>query len=271
MTEAWTAGRTAPDARLRDLPTDVAQLPMLPSAFGRTLDEGLAGLGVELAPAARAAIEAHVRLLLAWNEAINLTAITDPAAIAGRHVLDSLAALPLLADAEPERSGSLDIVDLGSGGGFPGLPLAAVLPRSRVTLVDSIRKKARFLEVAAGAAGLADRVEARAERAEALAGRGGSWDVVTARAVGSLADLVELALPLLRVGGRLVAWKRGDIAAELDAAARAARALRGGPPIVRAVEAVANLRGHVLITVSKLGRTPPGHPRDPARRSRQPW
>lgn len=266
-----TAGRSAPDARLRDLPQDLEQLPALPSAFGRTLDDGLAALRLELSPAARSAIDAHVRLLLAWNGAINLTAITDPAVIASRHVLDSLTALPLLAATGRPGSAPRDLVDLGSGGGFPGLPLAAALPALGVTLVDSVRKKARFLEAAATATGLADQVAVEAVRAEAMTAGGRAWDVVTARAVGSLAELVELALPLLRVGGRLVAWKRGAVDAEVELAARAADALGGRRPVVRPVEGLADLHGHVLVTVAKQHETPPGYPRDPARRARQPW
>ena len=272
MTEARTAGRSAPDARLRDLPHDLGSLPGLPPAYHDTLDRGLAVLGVVLAPAARAGIDGHVALLLAWNDAINLTAITDPAGIAMRHVLDSLSAVPVLEAASPGgQAGRRAIVDLGSGGGFPGLSLAAALPRSEVTLVESVGKKARFLEATVAATGLADRVHVRAARAEALASRPGRWDVVTARAVGSLPDLVELALPILRIGGYLVAWKRGDIGAELAGARRAATAMGGGEPITRPVASLDELAGHVLVTVAKVRGTPAGFPRDPAKRANRPW
>lgn len=254
-----------------ELPTDPAALPPLPDAFGSALDAGLAAFGLRLDREARRVIDAHVRLLLAWNEAINLTSITDPAAIATRHVLDSLAALPLLAGAG-QGSDGLGIADIGSGGGFPGLTLAAALPGGRVTLIESVAKKARFLQVAAGSMGLASRVTVRAARAEEIAAREpAARDVVTARAVAGLAELVELALPLLRVGGRLLAWKGPDIDAELAAAGRAARALGGATPVVHDVLGVPALAGHRIVVVRKVAATPPGHPRDPARRKRLPW
>ena len=248
------------------LPTDAETLPALPAAYDRALDAGLAATGIALGPEARAAIERHVRLLLAWNEAINLTGIVAPDAVATGHVLDSLTALALL------PPGPLEVLDLGSGGGFPGLPLAAARPDVRLTLVDSVAKKARFLEAAVGAAGLAGRADVRAERAEAIAGTA-SWDVVTARAVGSLADLVELSLPLLRVGGRLIAWKGAAITDELPAARRAAAALGALPPAVhRAAPAgPPDPTGHVLAVVTKRRPTPTRYPRDPARRLRQAW
>ena len=256
-----------------ELPSDPAGLPPLPDAFETALASGLAALGLRLDHDARRAIDAHVRLLLAWNEAINLTAIADPAAVATRHVVDSLVALPLLAGGPSHATaGPLRLLDLGSGGGFPGLTLAAALPGSRVTLVDSVAKKARFLDAAVAAAGLADRVTVRAMRAEELGAREpAAWDVVTARAVAALADLVELALPMLRIGGQLVAWKGPDIEAELVAAAAAARALGGEAPATHAVTGLPALAGHRIVIVRKLAATPPGYPRDPARRKRLPW
>jgi 16S rRNA (guanine527-N7)-methyltransferase len=249
------------------LPTDPSRLPPLPAAFDDALDAGLAALRLQLPDGARAAIDGHVRLLLAWNASINLTAIIDPAEVALRHVVDSLTAAPVLAEGAP--STGLRFLDLGSGGGFPGLPMAVALPTSRATVVDSVAKKARFLETVVRATGLDERVDVVAGRAESLAPRGG-WDVVTARAVGSLDALVELALPLLRVGGRLVAWKRGDIGGELEAGARAAEVLGGGPPEIRPTK-VPGLEGHALVLVEKVAPTPQGYPRDPAQRRRTPW
>ncbi len=268
------------------LPEDPAALPPLPPAFDAALEPALAALGLTLSKGAGAAIEAHVRLLLAWTASLNLTAIRDPAAIALLHVVDSLTAVPLI-----ERLVAADpvLLDLGSGGGFPGLPLAVALPARRADLLDSVAKKGRFLTVAAAAARAAlaaagERVpdlDVRAARAEALAGdpalRGG-WDVVTTRAVGSLAELVELALPLLRPGGHLIAWKRdagnGTLADELAAARPIARAVGGSAPWVeKAVPAsdehgLAALADHRLVVVRKVRRTPERFPRPPAERHR---
>ena len=271
---ALSGGGASPpeEARLNrqrePLPTRVASLPTLPSSYERALDRALASLGVDLGPVARAAIDGHVRLLLAWNTAINLTSITEPDAVARLHVADSLAALDLL-----QRGRHATLLDLGSGGGFPGLPLAAALPAMRVLLVESVAKKAAFLDVARRAVGLEHCVTVAAARIESLrpAGPGAGWEIVTARAVGRLADLVELSLPVLALGGRLVAWKRGDLAAEIAGGSRSAAALGGAAPEVHRVPAAAGLEGHVLIVVRKERPTPAGYPRDPAARKREPW
>ncbi len=254
------------------LPTRVQDTPALPSAFERALDGGLRDLDLaddlDRAPAVRTAIEGHVRLLLAWTPHINLTAIRDPAAVATAHVLDSLTALPWLRSRNPAR-----MLDLGSGGGFPGLPLAAALPGAAVTLAEPIAKKAAFLRTVVVATGLAGRIEVLTARAEALASdaaRRGTWAVVTARAVASTAELVELAFPLLEERGSLVAWKRGDLGAELAAANRAVDGLGGGSVAVLDV-AWSGLADHRLVVATRAGRVPPGYPRDPAARRRQPW
>lgn len=263
------------------LPTDVDLLPELSAGYDATLDAGLQSIGLTLGAAAKQAIADHVRLLLAWNEAINLTAIRDQIAIAREHVVDSLTVVPLLAD-RPERA----ILDLGSGGGFPGLPLAIALRAERVLLVESVGKKARFLATVVDALELRPRVGVAATRAETLARdphHRGRWPVVTARAVGPLAELLELAAPLSPSGGILVAWKRrrddgdrGDggptvgTPGEWDAAVRAAGTLGWAVPVAHRVDAP-GLADHVLVVVVKTAPTPPGFPRDPADRKRRPW
>lgn len=217
--------------------------------------------------AVRTAIGDHVRLLLAWSGAISLTAIRDPAEVARAHVLDSLAALPLL-----EGLGAARLLDLGSGAGFPGLTLAAAAGVERALLVDSVGKKARFLSAAIGAMGLTATAVAVQARAEALARDPrdrGRWPVVTARAVAPLADLVEVALPLVAPGGVLIAWKGPSAADEVAAAAGALRALRAGP--LRVVDAgVPGLAGHRLVVVPRGGAVEARFPRDPAERRRHP-
>lgn len=255
--------------RLREpLPSRVEGLPELPTAALAVLDAGLATLGLaDLAEPARTAVADHLRLLLAWNTAINLTAIRDPTGAARRHVLDSLTAIPILRD-----RGIDALLDLGSGGGFPGLPLAVVLPARRALLVESVAKKARFLEVAAAAVGPAGRIEAFAGRAEELAAdrrHRERWPAVVARAVGDLSELAELGLPLLAPNGVLIAWKRHDVTPELVAAEQAIEILGGDPPAVAEVDPRLALDGHVLVVVTKTGRTPAAYPRDPAERKRR--
>lgn len=254
--------------RPRDpLPTRVQDLPELPAGYHDTLDAGLASLRLTLPPAARRAIDDHVRLLLAWTEAINLTAIREPQAVARLHVLDSLAALPLLA-----ARGIARILDLGSGGGFPGIPLAAALGSDRALLVDSVGKKAHFLRTVVTATGLGRRIAVEPQRAELVARDPRdreAWPAVTARAVTSLAELVEIGLPLATPDGVLLAWKRGPVEDELSAARGALDALRAGP--VELLDAgVPGLDGHRLVVIPRAGRIDARFPRDPAERRRRP-
>jgi 16S rRNA (guanine527-N7)-methyltransferase len=232
------------------------------------LEACLADLRLELTPDARRAIDDHARLLLAWTESINLTAIRTPADVARLHVADSLTAV------EPLRArGVRTLVDLGSGGGYPGLPLAVALPATRTLLVESVGKKAMFLETVVGATGLAGRVAVAAERGEALARdprHRERWQAITTRAVGTIATVLELGFPLLRPGGCVVAWKRLPLDAELDAARRAVDALGGGTiEVVRT--AVRGLDDHVLAIATKRGYTAAIYPREPAERARRPW
>ena len=273
------------------LPTRVDLLPQLPADYHRAFDTALGAFG-SITVEARAAIDDHVRLLLAWNGSINLTAIRDPAAIAIGHVIDSLAAIPLIDSLGVDR-----LLDLGSGGGFPGIPLAAAIPLRELVLVESVRKKARFLDAAISVArsgmhsGEPSDWRVIADRAETV-GRDpaerGRWPLVSARAVAALPELVELAFPLLEPGGSLLAWKAGDpsdeagLGAEIDAASRAVDAIAGGDGVlvdapIRDIDrdgrfGLARIADHRLVLVTRgKGSIDPVWPRDPAQRRRRPW
>ena len=271
----------------RELPTDPHDLEPMGELFDAALEAGLTELGLLEAraatPLARRSYEAHARLLRDWNKAINLTAIRDPEGMAVRHVCDSLSAVPHL---EPLMKPGMSLLDIGSGGGYPGLPLAAALPLGGVSLLDSVGKKARVLEVAgeAVAALLAEaegdpeeavQIEAVGDRAEAVAEVDDvreAWDVVVSRAVGSLAEVLELSLPLTKVGGTVVVWKReeegGGLRAELQGAGSIIRAAGGGRPRVVPIEAD-SLPGHRLVFVAKERKTPVAYPRPAGVRRRR--
>ena len=268
-----TAGKrwrleTTPRPVRDPLPTRIEGLPPLPEEYNATLMAGLPAIaGVHLSDLEREAIDDHVRLMLAWNEAINLSGIRDPAAIALEHVLDSLTALPIL-----RRAGVTEILDLGSGAGYPGLPLAIALPATRALLVESVGKKARFLAVVAEALGVSARVRVAPTRAETLAAdplHRGRWPAVVARAVCDLTELAELALPLLADGGALVAWKKVTLDAELQAAETAIPQL-GGRLVAMEAVTIPGLEDHLLLVVEKVGHTPAEFPRDSAARRRRP-
>lgn len=264
------------------LPESAADLPVLGDEFWGVLDAGMRDAEIEISIAARAAIKNHVRLLLAWNAQINLTALRTPEQIARGHVLDSLVAVSAL-----RSLGSESVLDLGSGAGFPGLPLATALPMARLALVDSIGKKARFLAVAAQsvqstlleAGQKAPQMTALAERAEDLADepdhRDG-WAMVVARAVGTVAEVAELGLPLVERRGHVVCWKHdsgdGTLDREIAQAARVCQAVGGAAPRKVSLPAAdtVGLGGHCLVVIEKRWPTPGRYPRPAAERRRSP-
>jgi 16S rRNA (guanine527-N7)-methyltransferase len=166
-------------------------------------------LGVELDAAMAGRMLRLQDELKQWNRAYNLTAIEDPEAMVVSHLLDSLAAHGELAGAR--------IADVGTGAGFPGLPLAIANPQRQFTLIDSTAKKVRFVAHAARTLGLANvtAVHARAEDMGKVSNGAAPFDTILARAVGSLAELARLAEPLKRPGTRLVAYKGRRPDAEL--------------------------------------------------------
>jgi len=240
----------------------------------QVLARDAAALGLPLDAEQLAAFERYAERLLAANQRVNLTAIVDPAAVETRHFLDSLTcALPLLARwGSPEAIPALRCVDVGSGGGFPALPLKLALPQLRCTLVESTAKKARFLEDLVAELGL-DGVEVCAERAETLgqqAAHREAYDLALARALAPLPTLLELTLPFLRPGGLLVAPRRGDDAADRRAGEAASRLLGGGPLRIAPVALPALADGRVLTVVEKLRPTPAAYPRRPGLPAKRP-
>ncbi|MHC4429405.1 MAG: 16S rRNA (guanine(527)-N(7))-methyltransferase RsmG [Planctomycetota bacterium] len=201
-------------------------------------------------------------LLLEANRSFNLTAITDAEEAWHKHVLDSLSLLKYLAASEAKR-----VVDVGSGGGFPGMPLAVALPDVRFCLVEATGKKARFLEQAAAALALPN-VEVICERAETIGQdhkhHRAQYDAVVARAVGPLEVLLELTVPLARVGGHVLAIKGERAAAEIEEAAEALRLLHA-----EVVTADRTPTGTV-VCIEKVGPTPRTYPRRPGEPKRAP-
>ena len=225
-------------------------------------------IGVRLDAATVALCARYAHLLIQRNTTMNLTAITTPADIAAKHFLDSFTAVAVRAWTGRER-----IVDVGSGAGFPGLALHVALPATRVTLVESMGKKARFLEEVTSTLAL-DGVEVRNERAETLAhARRERYDVATARAVGTLGAIVEYLLPFLRVGGDAIAWK-GRLEAELPGATKACAAIGGEIVKITPTSELGlgkMLPGRSLVVIRKLRATPTRYPRSAAEAKRRPW
>ncbi len=217
----------------------------------------LDSLAEQYALPAGAADQLAVLLGLVAASPHGLTAVREPEKAVEVHVADSLAGLQIPAVAAADA-----IADLGSGAGFPGLVLAAALPETAVTLVESVAKKAAFLREAVAELGLSNAAVV-ADRAEAWDLGRGSQAVVTARALAPLTALVEYAAPLLRVGGSLVAWKGpGATEEETDGAAAALRLGMSPPEAVPVAEGAVTGVGERYLYVSlKLSTTPSGFPR----------
>lgn len=248
--------------------TDLTNAPPLPAPVApeRALDaellaRSLDAAGLALPDGALEAIGAWARELVAWNARFNLTRITAPEDIAVQHALDALMGLRALEGLDPRQP--LRAVDVGSGNGCPGLILAAARPLWQWTLIESQAKVADFLRHAAGAMGLANVrvVTARAEDAGRDPALRERFHVATARGVARLATLLELALPLVRVDGRFVAWK-GEGADEEIAEASGALSVLGGRVRRRHAYRLAGLdHGRRLVVVAKARRTPRAYPR----------
>jgi 16S rRNA (guanine527-N7)-methyltransferase len=211
-----------------------------------------------------AQLSRYLDVLLAANLRMNLTRISDRAAAEVQHVGDSLTLLPHL------PPGAIRVVDVGSGGGVPGIPLAIVRPDARFMLVESTKKKAAFLKDAVAQLGLSN-VSVSEWRAEDV-GRSNSretFDVAVARAVATLDWLAEWCLPLVKKGGKLLAMKGARVAEELPAAVKAIRLLGGGEPMVHPVE-LPGSEHRVIIEVRKVGKTDDRFPRDATRAKGKP-
>jgi 16S rRNA (guanine527-N7)-methyltransferase len=179
-----------------------AEIQIGDDAWNRLIVDGSGRLGIAVSPLQAAQMGTHIQELLIWNRKSNITAITDPLEAAVKHVVDSLAVTRWI---HPEAS----VLDVGSGGGFPGIPLKIVMPSLSVTLIDASRKKNSFQQYVIRKLGLVD-IVARQIRVEALAKEPAfrhAFSVIICRAFTDLARFIETAVPLLAPSGRLLAMK----------------------------------------------------------------
>ena len=194
-------------------------------------------------------------LLVETNKVMNLTAITDPEEIASLHFLDSAALLTL----EDFRNKS--VVDVGTGAGFPGLPLRILEPTIRLTLLDSLGKRIQFLNRVCQELELTDVACVHGRAEEFAAEHRESFDLAVSRAVAALPVLCELCLPLVRPSGKFLAMKSVDSDQELEAAKHAIETLGGAVSGVRDYEIPGTEVRHRLILVEKVKKTPEKYPR----------
>jgi len=234
------------------------------------LQEQAGRLGLSLDKTQLDLFRAYYEELVAWNKRVNLTKIVEWEAVQVQHFLDSLTCalvLPAAAYTTPYA-----IIDVGAGAGFPGLPLKIFLPHARLTLVESVRKKAAFLRHVVDALGLANVavLNVRAEEAGRDPNHRGRYNLAVCRAVAALATLVEYCLPLLWPRGIMVALKGRKVEKDVAAAGAALEALSGRLREVRPVD-LPGLEGpRHLVVVEKVWPTPERYPRRPGLPAKRP-
>ncbi len=203
-------------------------------------------------------LEIYAQELVEWNERYSLTAIDDPVKVRVKHFLDSLSAFMAMRNTPVER-----VIDIGTGAGFPGLPLKILCPQIKLTLVESVAKKVHFCEHIVEKLALED-VEIVRERAEVL-GKDEryreKYDWAVARAVALMPILMEFLLPLVRVGGRVLAMKGESAPAETHTADRAIGMLGGNLQHLIPVTLPGVVEQRYLVVVDKVATTPDKYPR----------
>ncbi len=215
-------------------------------------------LGLELGPDVQRAFSIYADELLTWNEKFNLTAITEPDAIEMRHFLDSLTVIKAIPMTAGQR-----VIDVGTGAGFPGLPLRLMFPSIELTLLEATAKKTSFLEHIKARLNLNNVriVTARAEEAGQDSAHREQFDVVLARAVAQMPVLGEYLLPLCKVGGKCVALKGENAVSEARQAEQALKILGGHVSKVVEMELPQVPETHHLVVIQKVAATPPQYPR----------
>ncbi len=223
-------------------------------------------VGIQLTARQIAAFQRYEDELLEWNSRMNLTAIRDREGIRTKHFLDSLSCILAFRERPPEQ-----LIDIGTGAGFPGIPLKIVYPRMKLTLVESVGKKLDFCRHIVQTLELEDvtLLQARAEDLGQNRAYRERYDWAVARAVANLPVLAEYLLPLVALGGKMLAQKGESAHAEAVAAEKAIRLLGGELQQIIPVLVPGIAEERYLVVVDKIASTPPGYPRRvglPARR-----
>ncbi len=230
-------------------------------------DEAASLFGIHLSARQLAQMQCHADELANWNRRVNLTAITDPQQVRVRHFLDSLSVAACISLRDGMR-----LIDVGTGAGFPGLPLHILCPGIRLTLLDATAKKLRFLDHLIALLELEGvrTLHARAEQAGQMSGEREQYDLVLARTVARMPALAEYLLPLARVGGQCVAMKGAGARQELSDARRAIGLLGGRLNRIETIQLPGVSQAHHLVILDKVTATPAAWPRQPGTPTRKP-
>ena len=237
------------------------------TAFEEILAARAGEAGIPLTAEQIGQFSVYNEMLLDWNTRMNLTALTAPEDVAVKHIIDSLTAYDAAL-----FDGARTLIDVGTGAGLPGIPLAVYAPHLTVTLLDALNKRVRFLTEVTAAMGLQNVrcIHARAEEAARTAEHRAAYDIAVSRAVARLPVLLEYTLPFVRVGGTLLALKGRAYAEEQKEARRAAEVLGGGRITARPVHLPGFDDVRAILTVTKERQTPAAYPRGGGAPTRRP-
>ncbi len=209
----------------------------------------------------------YKELLLEWNEKMNLTAITDEKEIMLKHFVDCISVLSVYIPKEGAK-----LIDVGTGAGFPGIPLKIAMPSLKVTLLDSLNKRINFLNELTLDLGLKDVecIHSRAEESGKNKLYREKFDVCVSRAVANLAVLAEYCLPFVKVGGEFISLKGPDVEEELNASKNAIKILGGEIIKVEVLNIPFTDINHSIVTIKKVRQTPPKYPRKAGTATKEP-
>ena len=223
--------------------------------------------GISLSPQQLSQFDTYYRLLVEWNEKMNLTAITDEEEVYLKHFYDSITASFYV-----DLQNDLSLCDVGAGAGFPSIPLKICFPNLKVTIVDSLNKRITFLQNLANELGLEDVhfVHDRAETFGKNANYREKFDLVTARAVARLSVLSELCLPLVKEGGMFVPMKAAAASEELEKGKKALQILGGKLEKVHSFSLPLEESERNILIINKIKPTPKKYPRKPGTPNKQP-
>ncbi len=236
------------------------------------LTDGARKLGIELTLAQLQQFEQYYALLVEWNARMNLTAILEYDKVQLLHFLDSLSVVLGLENRNLLEKPGLKVLDVGTGAGFPGIPMKIVFPAIDLCLNDATEKKSLFLAEVVRKLGLKS-VQIAVGRAEELGQmkqHRERFDLILCRAVAEMAALAELCLPFCCPGGRVIAQKKGGISDEMERARRAVKEMGGAPVKTVKVDLPELGDGRCLVVVEKVGKTPPQYPRRPGMPANKP-
>ena len=233
---------------------------LMEKQFAQWMEEECSQIGVTLSEKQMEQFFQYYEMLIQWNEVMNLTAITEMDQVVTKHFVDSMSLVKAVSEL---GSKEIRIMDLGTGAGFPGIPLKIAFPNLKLTLLDSLNKRVKFLNEVIGTLGL-EKVEAVHGRAEDF-GRNpeyrGQFDLCVSRAVANLATLSEYCMPFVKVGGAFIPYKSGKVEEELNQARGAVKLLGGKIENSVSFELPKTEGERTLVVIRKVESTAKKYPR----------